>query len=103
MGVEMKKEKKSNAFKDYLKGKLKNKTFREAYEHYGNSLEIGLRVRNLREKAGLTQTELAQRLKISQQVISRIESGEADNPTVSTLERIAKATGNSLRLEFEPV
>ncbi len=94
--------KKKNTFKDYLKGKLKNKTFREAYEHYGNVLEIGLQVRELREKAGLTQTELAHRLKVSQQVISRIESGEADNPTVSTLERIAKATGHHLRLEFEP-
>ncbi len=94
--------KKQNIFKDYLKGKLKNKTFREAYAHYGNVLEIGLRVRDLREKAGLTQTQLARRLKVSQQVISRLESGEVDNPTVSTLERIAKATGNNLRLEFEP-
>ena len=96
-------KKKQNTFKDYLKGKLKNKTFREAYEHYGNVLQIGLQVRALREKAGLTQAELAKRLKISQQVISRIESGEVNNPTVSTLERIAKATGNHLRLEFEPV
>jgi len=100
MEVEMKK--KQNTFKDYLQGKLKSKTFGEAYEHYSNVLEIGLQVRSLREKAGLTQTELAKRLRISQQVISRIESGESDNPTVSILERIAKATGHQLSLKFKP-
>ena len=94
--------KKKNTFDDYLKEKLKNKTFREAFEHYRGVLGIGMRVRELREKAGLTQTELAHKLKVSQQVISRIESGEVDNPTVSTLERIAKATGHQLRVEFEP-
>lgn len=96
-------KRKQDTFKDYLKDKLKNKTFREAYEHYGQVLEIGLQVKKLREKAGLTQTELAQRLKVSQQVISRLESGEAQNPTLSTLERIAKATGHQLRVKFQPV
>lgn len=72
-------------------------------ENYPSAvLEIGLRVRALREKAGLTQADLASRLKVSQQVVLRLESGEAANPTVTTLERIAKATGHHLRLEFEP-
>lgn len=94
--------KNKNTFQGYLKGKLRNKTFREAYEHYSAVLEIGLRVRALREKAGLTQADLASRLNVSQQMVSRLESGEAANPTVTTLERIAKATGHHLRLEFEP-
>jgi HTH-type transcriptional regulator / antitoxin HipB len=93
---------KTNTFNEYLQGKLKSKTFKEVYDHYGNVLEIGMQVRSLREKAGMTQTELAKRLKVSQQVISRIESGESDNPTVSTLERIAKATGHQLSLRFMP-
>ena len=98
----MKKAKKTNTFQDYLKTKLRNKTFKEAYEHYGQALEIGLQVRNLRKKAGLTQIELAKKLGISQQVISRLESGDADNPTLTTLENIAQATGHRMRLEFEP-
>ena len=98
----MKKDEIDNSFNGYLDAKLKNKTFREAYEHYHDILKIGLKIRDLRETAGLTQKVLAQRLGVSQQVIARLESGEADNPTVTTLERIAVATGNRLRFKFEP-
>lgn len=93
---------KDNTFKTYLEENLKDKTFREAYEHYGRLLEIGLRVRALRESAGLTQAALAKKMGVSQQVISRIESGNAENPTYGTLERIALAMGHKLRVEFEP-
>jgi ribosome-binding protein aMBF1 (putative translation factor) len=101
MEGKMKRENKDNTFKGYLEGKLKNRTFREAYEHYRDGLTIGLQIRDLRETAGLTQKKLADRLGVSQQVIARLESGEADNPTVSTLERIAKATGHRLHFQFE--
>jgi DNA-binding XRE family transcriptional regulator len=97
----MKKENKENTFRDYLDAKLKNKTFREAFEHYYDALKIGLQIRELRETAGLTQKGLADRLGVSQQVVARLESGEADNPTVTTLDRIAKATGHRLRFRFE--
>jgi ribosome-binding protein aMBF1 (putative translation factor) len=103
MAVKMlKRRKKGSTFQGYLDAKLKNKTFREAYEHYHDVLEIGLRIRELREAAGLTQKELAGSLGVSQQVIARLESGDANNPTVTTLERIAKATGHRLRFRFEP-
>jgi DNA-binding XRE family transcriptional regulator len=98
----MKKDETDNSFQGYLDTKLKNKTFREAYEHYHDILKIGLQIRDLRETAGLTQKALAQRLGVTQQVIARLESGEADNPTVTTLERIAEATGHRLRFKFEP-
>ncbi|HKP94591.1 MAG TPA: helix-turn-helix transcriptional regulator [Fibrobacteria bacterium] len=97
----MKKDDKNSTFKGYLEGKLKHKTFREAYEHYRDRLTIGLQIRDLRETAGLTQKRLADRLGVSQQVIARLESGEADNPTVGILERIAKATGHRLHFQFE--
>lgn len=95
----MKKE--NNTFKGYLAGQLKNKAFREAYEHYRHGLDIGFQIRSLRETAGLTQKRLADRMGVSQQVIARLESGEADNPTVGTLERIAQATGYRLSFRFE--
>jgi transcriptional regulator with XRE-family HTH domain len=66
-------------------------------------LEIGLRIRELRETAGFTQKKLAECLGVSQQVIARLESGDANNPTLATLERIAKATGHRLRFKFEPM
>ncbi len=58
-------------------------------------------IRNARDAAGLTQTQLARRLGTTQSVIARLESGAA-NPTVQTLERALGATGHRLALTAEP-
>jgi transcriptional regulator with XRE-family HTH domain len=58
---------------------------------------LGIEVAKLRRKAGLTQAELARRAGTTQAIISRIESGRA-TPTISTLERVAVATGEPLKL-----
>jgi DNA-binding XRE family transcriptional regulator len=98
----MKKVANDRSFDGYLNSNLKNKTFRETFEHYHDALDIGIQIRELREAAGLTQRVLAERLGVSQQVIARLENGDANNPTVATLERIAFATGHRLRFNFEP-
>ena len=54
-----------------------------------------------RSRAGLTQQEVAQRMKTTQAVIARLESG-GSMPSTRTLERFAKATGSRLRITFEP-
>ena len=54
-----------------------------------------------RTKAHLSQQELAARMGTSQSTIARLESG-ASKPTLSTLERIAKATGTKVRISLEP-
>ena len=53
-----------------------------------------------REKAGLSQAELAEKLGTDQANISRIESGARDI-TLETLAKLAKALG--LKLTLEPV
>lgn len=87
-------------FRQSLNKKLRNKTFKEAYEHYYSTLSIGLKIREIRREAGLTQKEVADRMGVSQQVISRLEKGEVDNPTVDTLIRIADVVGKKLNVEF---
>lgn len=54
-------------------------------------------VYNLRDRAGLTQAELARRMGTTQSSIARIESG-GSLPTVEMLARLARAMGISLRL-----
>ena len=54
--------------------------------------QIGLKVSKLREEQGLTTTELAKRVGISQAQISRLENGKQGFRS-STLTRIAKALG----------
>lgn len=56
---------------------------------------IGKKIRILRENAGLTQIELAQKSGLPQSHISRIENAEY-SPTNFTLERIAKALNCSV-------
>jgi transcriptional regulator with XRE-family HTH domain len=54
-----------------------------------------------RAQAGLTQEQLAERMKTTQAVIARLESGRV-KPSTRTLERFAAATGMKLRISFEP-
>jgi transcriptional regulator with XRE-family HTH domain len=57
-------------------------------------------VRRARRAAGLTQSELARRLGVTQPVIARLERSGA-NPRLNTLDRVAAATGHALRLDLE--
>jgi ribosome-binding protein aMBF1 (putative translation factor) len=54
-----------------------------------------------RSAAGLTQQELAQRMKTTQGAIARLEGGTT-LPSTRTLKRFAKATGHKLKISFEP-
>jgi DNA-binding XRE family transcriptional regulator len=50
--------------------------------------EIGLKLREIRQKKGLSQKTLAEKLGVSQQLISRIENGR-ENISLITLKNIA--------------
>ncbi len=52
-----------------------------------------------RQDAGLTQTELAERMEVSQAVVSRLERGR-HSPNLATLSSAAVAMGYELRVEF---
>ena len=53
-----------------------------------------------RARAGLTQKQIAARMKTTRAVISRLESGRM-NASTRTLERYARATGHKLKITFE--
>lgn len=55
-----------------------------------------------RGAAGLTQQELAERMKTSQSYIARLEGGK-ETPSTRTLNRFAKATGHRVVINFEPL
>ena len=50
-------------------------------------------LKTVREQQGLSITDLAQRTGMDRAMISRLENGQIDNPTVATLSRYAKALG----------
>ncbi|MGW4462918.1 helix-turn-helix domain-containing protein [Micromonospora sp. NPDC004704] len=62
--------------------------------------QLGHLLRTEREAAGLTQARLAVRAGVSQQSLSRFESGRLA-PTTTVVERLFDALGKQLRLEVE--
>ena len=59
------------------------------------------RLRELREASDLTQVELAARLQVSQNRVSRIEHGDIERAQVDTLRKYVEAVGGHLRIEVE--
>ena len=62
--------------------------------------EIARKIQALRTKAGLTQAQLARKAKVSQQQIAKLEHPDS-NPTIETLERVARALGARLNVAIE--
>jgi transcriptional regulator with XRE-family HTH domain len=59
-------------------------------------------LKDARRQAGLTQTELARRLGVSQAAVAKLERPGA-NPAIATLEDALRETGQRLVLATEPV
>jgi HTH-type transcriptional regulator / antitoxin HipB len=72
------------------------------YERARTAIMVGSAVRVARRRAGVSQSELARRAKTSQPAIARLEKGQV-SPTVISLDRIARALGSELVIDFEPV
>ena len=54
-------------------------------------------IRKFRQKKGVSQDRLSKEADLALNTIVKIETGENPNPTVETLEKIAKALGVSVR------
>ncbi len=77
---------------------------RQLFENWPNreTVEnIGLRIRQLREARGMTQSQLQARSGVSRSYLSRIESGQM-TPSLGTLEKIAESLGVGLNRFFIP-
>jgi ribosome-binding protein aMBF1 (putative translation factor) len=79
--------------------KKKDKKFVERYDEGYEQFKVGAMLREAREKAGLTQEELARRLKTKKTAISRIEN-HAEDIKLSTLERVATALRKRLHVSI---
>ena len=71
------------------------------YQRARTSIMVGSAVRAARRRAGLSQVELAERTGMTQPAIARLERGLV-SPTVMTLDRVARALGTELVVDFEP-
>ncbi len=62
-------------------------------------LPLGAQLAQARRTVGLTQTELATRMGVSQMQVSRLEGEGQRNYTLGTLQRYVDALGGAYRLE----
>jgi DNA-binding XRE family transcriptional regulator len=84
------------------KRQKRDKSFAEGYAVGYEQFKIGVMLRQAREAAGLTQEEVALRLRTKKSAISRIEN-HADDVRLSTLYRYAQAVGADLHIRLARV
>ncbi|MGH9258036.1 MAG: helix-turn-helix domain-containing protein [Vicinamibacterales bacterium] len=79
----------------------KDDGYKAAYDALDEEFQLARALIEARTRAGLSQTQLARRMKTSQSYVARIEGGKV-RPSTDVLERFAQATGTRLRIAFEP-
>jgi len=57
---------------------------------------IAKNIRKIRKKKGISQDKLSKLAEVAYNTIIKIESGAIKNPTIETVQKIAKALGVSL-------
>ena len=89
--------KKTN-FDRYLETQLEDPIFAARFEQAGEAWDVALQLAALRQKAGLSQSDLARKLKTSQQQISRLESPSYEGHSLSMLRRVADVLGATVHV-----
>lgn len=78
---------------------MDNPKFRAEYEKADEEFSVIEALVRARMEAGLTQTELAERIGTTQSAIARLEGGGV-SPSLATLRRYAEATGTRLQVSL---
>ena len=84
----------------YFRKQLGDPETRELIEGEIESLRVGTQIARMRQKRRLSQAQLAARAGMSAPNISRIENSPAQNITLETLVRIARALGRGVDVTF---
>jgi len=96
------KAKAAQAGKGWLDRKLMSPKFRKGFEEEVQKLAIGEQFSRLRQEAGLTQVQVAQRANTTASAISRYENAEYERYDLRTLQRVVLACGGRLDIILEP-
>ena len=86
-------------FNDIKKKWIKDPQFVEEYEKHRLNFEIAIELTQAREKAKITQKELAKKMNTTQCVVSRMESGN-NASTLQSIKKYAEALGKKLKIKI---
>ena len=88
--------------KELHKAWSKDPSYRADYDAIEEEFTVMAAIAKARRRAGLSQAELARRMKTTQSTVARLENGRGQ-PSTRTLLRFAKATGHKLKISFQPL
>ncbi len=91
-------------FDTFKKLLLADKKTKKEYDALGDEFALIAEMLRARKKAKKTQKEVAEIMKTTSSVVSRLESFEGQqkhSPTLETLRKYAKAVGCHLTIKFE--
>ncbi len=86
----------------FLEEQLRDPDFAVRFKRAGEAWDVAMQIAALREKAGLSQRDLARKLKTSQQNISRLESPSYEGHSLTMLRRVAEVLGVTVRVTLAP-
>ena len=87
------------SYQEWRDALLANPEFRAVYEEEAAKKELWLQLVEARQRAGITQAELARRLGVSQAQVARMEKRGYDAYTLTSLRHYVQALGEGFSLE----
>jgi len=85
----------------FVKKAMKKRGVKAAYEKLTPEYDLAKVLLRARTEAGLTQEQVAKRMKTQRPAVARIESPTAQHsPSVKTLRRYAEAVGRELEIRL---
>lgn len=85
--------------KDLHQRWLRDPAYATEHARLGPAFDLAALLIGARARAGISQAELARRMKTSQSYVARMEGGTV-SPSTRVLERVAAATDTVLRISF---
>lgn len=96
----MKDRRKGLYLDDVIAQNLKNPAYRRHFDAYDLPIRLALEIATLREKKGMTQSQLAAKMGVTQQFVARLENPSETVPSLRTLSRVAKALDKKISVAF---
>ena len=87
---------------EFLARAMKRKGFADAYAESADEYELVRELLAARASAGLTQEQVAESMGTTKSAVSRLEAVGKHSPTVSTLQKYARAVGCEVEIRLVP-
>ena len=93
---------KNNYSKDIFKKISGDPVLKKELEDAGKAIDIAQQLYDLRKSKGLTQSQFAELIGVSQPNIARLESGDYKSYSLRTLNKAAAALNSSIEVRITP-